>query len=281
MQYISTPDQTKLYYKDWQMQPANAAQSTVVLLSGWPLSADSWDDQALAIANAGHRVIAYDRRGFGRSSQPFGGYDYDTLADDLDAVLTQTAARNVVLVGFSMGGGEVARYLSRYPNNSVIKAAFVASVAPFKVVVGDDPTGAAGAAYEKTKQAILTDRTAFFVGFFEKFFGAPDIGHPISDALLLWARSMASQACLPATLGCLHAFSHTNFDADLASIKVPTLVIHGSDDKIVPITDAGREKALAIPFVKVIEYPGAPHGLFASHKDQLTHDLLSFIQFQF
>ena len=278
MQYVSTSDHTKLYYKDWQSEHPNPAQRTVVLLSGWPLSADSWDDQALAIASAGHRVIAYDRRGFGRSSQPFGGYDYDTLAADLDAVLKHTSAHNVVLVGFSMGGGEVARYLSRYPENEVIKAAFVASVAPFKVVVDADATGAAGAAYEKTVEAILADRAAFFVAFFEKFFGAPDIAHPISEALLLWARSIALQGCLPATLGCLHAFSYTNFDADLATIKVPTLVIHGSDDKIVPISDAGRKKAHAIPFVKLIEYPGAPHGLFATHRVQLTHDLLRFIE---
>ena len=278
MHHVSTSDNTKLYYKDWQSEHADPAQRTVVLLSGWPFSADSWDDAALAIASAGHRVIAYDRRGFGRSSQPFCGYDYDTLADDLDAVLTHTRAKNIVLVGFSMGGGEVARYLSRYPQNGVIKAAFVASVAPFKVLVEEDSTGAAAAAYEKTKQAILTDQAAFFVAFFEKFFGTPDIAHPISDARLLWARSIALQAGLPATLGCLHAFSHTSFDADLATITVPTLVIHGSDDKIVPLSDDGRKKAHAMPYVKVIEYPGAPHGLFATHKVQLTKDLLEFIQ---
>jgi len=278
MQYLSTSDQTKLYYKDWQSAHPDPAQRTVVLLAGWPLSADSWDDVALAITNAGHRVIAYDRRGFGRSSQPFNGYDYDTLADDLDAVLTHTEARNVVLVGFSMGGGEVARYLSRYPGSLVLKAAFVASVAPFKIVVEADTTGTAATAYEKTKQAILTDRAAFFEGFFDKFFGAPDISHPVSDAQLAWTRSIALQGCLPATLGCLHAFSHTNFDADLTTVKIPTLVIHGSDDKIVPISDDGRKKAQAIPFAKLIEYPGAPHGLFATHKAQLTQDLLSFIQ---
>ncbi len=278
MQYVSTSDHTKLYYKDWQSEHPNPAQRTVVLLAGWPFSADSWDDAAMAFAEAGHRVIAYDRRGFGRSSQPFGGYDYDTLADDLNAVLNHTDARNVVLVGFSMGGGEVAHYLARYPQNACIKAAFVSSVAPFMVVVDADSSGEAAAAFEKTKQAILADRTAFFVGFFDKFFGAPDIAHPISEARLLWARSIALQACLPATLGCFHAFSYTNFDADLATIKVPTLVIHGSDDKIVPISDAGRKKAHAIPFVKLIEYPGAPHGLFATHGVQLTHDLLRFIE---
>ena len=278
MHHISTSDQTKLYYKDWQPSSSSTAQRTVVLLSGWPFSADSWDDAAFAFAGAGHRVIAYDRRGFGRSSQPFSGYDYDTLADDLHAVLTQLNARDVVLVGFSMGGGEVARYLSRYPENAVIKAALIASVAPFKVVVGADPSGESAAGYGKTRQAILADRAAFFASFFDKFFGAPDIAHPVSDALLVWSRSIALQACLPATLGCLHAFSHTSFDADVAAIKVPTLVIHGSEDKIVPISDAGRKKANAIAQVKFIEYPGAPHGLFATHKVQLAQDLLSFIE---
>ena len=278
MQHISAPDQTKLYYKDWQPASSNTAQRTVVLLSGWPLSADSWDDAAFAIVGAGHRVIAYDRRGFGRSSQPFGGYDYETLVDDLHAVLTQLNARNVILVGFSMGGGEVARYLSRYPENSVVKAALISSVAPFKVVVGADPSGEAAVGYGKARQGILADRAAFFVSFFDKFFGAPDIAHPVSDAQLAWARSISLQACLPATLACLHAFSHTSFDADVAAIKVPTLVIHGSEDKIVPISDAGRQKAKAIAQVKFIEYPGAPHGLFATHKVQLAQDLLSFIE---
>lgn len=277
MHHISTLDDTKLYYKDWNFQVADPTQRTVVLLSGWPFSADSWEDQALAIANAGHRVIAYDRRGFGRSSQPFSGYDYDTLAADLHAVLRHTKAVNVVLVGFSMGGGEVARYLAKYPDNVAIKAAFIASVVPFKVVVSADASGEAAAGYEKTKQAIMQDRPAFFMGFFEKFFGASDSATPVSDALVLWARNVALQACLPATLGCLHAFSHTNFDADFQAITLPTLIIHGGDDKVVPITDAGRSKANANAATKLIEYPGAPHGLFATHKAQLTKDLLTFI----
>lgn len=278
MHHLSTSDDTKLYYKDWQAQGNGSPQRTVVLMSGWPFSADSWEDQAFAIAAAGHRVIAYDRRGFGRSSQPFGGYDYDTLSDDLQAVLTRTQAHNVVLVGFSMGGGEVARYLARFPENTVIKAALVASVAPFKVVLSDDPSGNAGAAYEQTKQAILKDRAAFFVGFFEKFFGVTNKDAPVSDALLLWARSVALQGCLPATLGCLQAFSNTSFDVDLQHIKVPLLVIHGSADKIVPITDAGRKKVAALPLAQLIEYPDAPHGLFATHKARLTQDLLKFIE---
>ena len=278
MHHITTADDTRLYYKDWQAQGTGATQRTVVLLSGWPFSADSWEDQALAIAAAGHRVIAYDRRGFGRSSQPYGAYDYDTLADDLQAVLTRTQAHNVVLVGFSMGGGEVARYLARFPENNVIKAALVASIVPFKVVVADDPSGNTVAAYEQTKQAILKDRAAFLVGFFEKFFGVTDGNAAVSDALLLWARSVAMQGCLPATLGCLHAFSHTNFDVDIHAIKVPLLVIHGSADKIVPITDAGRKKVEALPLAQLIEYPDAPHGLFATHKARLTQDLLKFIE---
>ena len=278
MHQITTADDTRLYYKDWQAKGTGATQRTVVMLSGWPFSADSWEDQALAIAAAGHRVIAYDRRGFGRSSQPFSGYDYDTLADDLQAVLTRTQAHNAVLVGFSMGGGEVARFLTRFPENNVIKAALVASVVPFKAVVGDDASGNAGAAYEQTKQAILKDRAAFLVGFSEKFFGMPNDSAPVSDALLLWARSVAMQACLPATLGCLHAFSHTNFDADFQAIKVPLLVIHGSADKIVPMSDAGLKKIESQALAQLLTYPDAPHGLFATHKARLTQDLLKFIE---
>jgi non-heme chloroperoxidase len=282
MHHLSTSDDTKLYFKDWQAAAvdteASTPKRTVVLLSGWPLSADSWEDQAHALAAAGHRVIAYDRRGFGRSSQPFTGYDYDTLADDLHAVLERTQAHNVVLVGFSMGGGEVVRYLAKYPENNVIKAALIASVVPFKVVVGADASGTANAAYEQTKQAILKDRPAFFSGFFEKFFGVSEGVEAVSPELLLWARSIALQGCLPATLGCLKAFSHTNFDADLPAIKVPLLVLHGSSDKIVPVTDAGRKKLEALPLAQLIVYPDAPHGLFATHKARLTHDLLGFVE---
>lgn len=278
MHYLTSSDHTKLFCKDWHPVTANPSPRTVVLLSGWPFSADSWDDLAYAVTSAGHRVIAYDRRGFGRSSQPFSGYDYDTLAEDLQSVLTHSNARDVVLVGFSMGGGEVARFLTRYPNNPVTKVAFIASVVPFKMVVGDDPTSAAALAYAKSRQAILSDRGAFFAGFFERFFGVSDPAHPPTNAmLLLWAQAIAMQACLPATLGCLHAFSHTNFDADFASIDVPILAIHGSTDAIVPITDVGRKKIQENSKAKLIEYPGAPHGLFATHKTQLAQDLLNFI----
>lgn len=282
MHHISTSDDTKLYYKDWQPNPleteSNVPKRTVVLMSGWPLTADSWEDQAHAIASAGHRVIAYDRRGFGRSSQPFSGYDYDTLADDLHAVLARTQAHNVVLVGFSMGGGEVVRYLAKYPENNVIKAVLVSSVVSFKVLVSDDPSGNANAAYEQTKHALLKDRPAFFTGFFDKFFGVDNGVEAVSPELLLWARSTALQGCLPATLGCFHAFSHTNFDVDLRAVKVPLLVIHGSADKIVPVSEAGRKKLSALPLAQLLEYPGAPHGLFATHKTRLTQDLLKFVE---
>ena len=165
MHHITTPDNTRLYFKDW------GAGRPVILIHGWPLSADSWDDQALAIAEAGHRVIAYDRRGFGRSSQPWSGYDYNTLSDDLAEVIRQTGATDATLIGFSMGGGEVARYMSRHNGQSVIKAALVSSVLPFRLQTADNPGGTEQGAFDQTAQALRDDRARFFTGFFEKFFG--------------------------------------------------------------------------------------------------------------
>jgi non-heme chloroperoxidase len=167
MHHITTPDNTRLYFKDW------GAGRPVILIHGWPLSADSWDDQALAIAEAGHRVIAYDRRGFGRSSQPWSGYDYNTLSDDLAEVIRQTGATDATLIGFSMGGGEVARYMSRHNGQSVIKAALVSSVLPFRLQTADNPGGTEQGAFDQTAQALRDDRARFFTGFFEKLVAEP------------------------------------------------------------------------------------------------------------
>ena len=271
MPIITTPDQTELYVKDWgQGQP-------VILIHGWPLSADTWDDQALALADAGYRAIAYDRRGFGRSSQPWSGYDYDTLADDLAAVIQQTGAQDAVIVGFSMGGGEVARYMSRHSGQSVSKAALISSVLPYRLKTSDNPTGAEQSVFDQTAQALKTDRPAFFDEFFKKFFGVSLVSHPVSDALLAWARSVAMQASLKATLACAKSFSSTDFRGDLAAFKVPTLIIHGTDDKVVPIDASSRLTAKGISQATYLEYEGAPHGLFATHKARLTQDLLDFL----
>ncbi|HEX5801586.1 MAG TPA: alpha/beta hydrolase [Azospira sp.] len=271
MDYVTTKDNTRLYIKDW------GSGNPVILLHGWPLSADSWDDQAMAIAAAGHRAVAYDRRGFGRSSQPWSGYDYDTLADDLAAVIDYTGADKVTLVGFSMGGGEVARYMSRHGGKSVSRAVLIASVLPYRLKAADNPAGTEQAAFDNTAQSLKADRAQFFTGFFKDFFGVGPQSGPVSAELLDWARGVSMQASLPATLGCLKSFSTTDFRGDLAAFKVPTLIIHGTEDKTVPIDASARPAAKGIAQSRLIEYEGSPHGLFATDKARLTQDLLAFI----
>lgn len=271
MNHITTTDGTTLYVKDWgQGRP-------VILIHGWPLSSDSWDDQAMAIAEAGHRAIAYDRRGFGRSTQPWGGYDYDTLADDLAAVIRQTGAQDAVLAGFSMGGGEVARYMSRHGGKAVTQAVLVSSVLPYRLQTPDNPSGTEQAAFDKTANALNEDRPGFLAGFFRTFFGVDTTPAGVSDELLQWARSVSMQASLKATLDCLRAFSGTDFRHDLAAFKVPTLIIHGTDDKTVPIDASSRIAAKGISHSTLVEYDGAPHGLFATHKRRLARELIEFI----
>ena len=271
MNHVTTADNTQLYLKDW------GTGRPVILMHGWPLSADSWDDQALAIADAGHRVIAYDRRGFGRSSQPYSGYDYNTLADDLAAVIEQTGAQNAVLVGFSMGGGEVARYMSRHGGKNVSKAALISSVVPFMLKTDDNPEGTPQETFDEMTQGMKEDRAKFFAGFFKDFYGVGLLSHPVSEALIANSCNVAMTAGLKGTLACAASFATTDFRPDLAHIKVPTLIIHGTDDKIVPIDAAGRAAAKGIAQATLIEYEGAPHGLFATHKARLTQDLLDFI----
>jgi len=269
---ITTTDKTKLYFKDWgQGRP-------VILLHGWPLSSDSWDDQAMAIADAGFRAIAYDRRGFGRSSQPWSGYDYDTLADDLAAVIEQTGAQDATLVGFSMGGGEVARYMSRHAGKGVAKAALVSSVVPYMLKTDDNPEGTEPSAFEAMTKGMTEDRAQFFGGFFKDFFGVGVLSHSVSDELLQWARNVSMQAGLNATLASAKSFATTDFRPDMAAFNVPTLIIHGTADKTVPINAAGRAAAKGIAGSMLIEYEDAPHGLFATHKARLTKDLLTFLR---
>jgi len=271
MNYVATADKTRLYVKDW------GTGTPVILIHGWPLSADSWDDQAMAIAEGGYRAIAYDRRGFGRSSQPWSGYDYDTLSDDLATVIAHTGAQDAVLVGFSMGGGEVARYMSRHGGRSVARAALVSSILPFRLQTADNPGGTEQAAFDKTALALHEDRSKFFTDFFKTFFGVGTLGHMVSPELLEWARGIAMQAGLKATLECLKSFSGTDFRADLAAFKVPTLIIHGTEDRTVPIDASARLAVKGIEQCTLIEYEGAPHGLSATHKDRLSNDLLDFI----
>lgn len=269
MSWITTDDKVKLYYKDW------GEGRPVILLHGWPLSADSWDDQAMAIAEAGYRVIAYDRRGFGRSEQPFGPYHYDRLADDLANVIEATNADNATIIGFSMGGGEVARYMTRHRAEHVAQAALISSVVPYMLKTDDNPEGVPQETFDEMTQGMKNDRAAFFADFFKDFYNADETD--VSEQILEWSRSVSMSASLKATLACAEAFATTDFRPDLANFSVPTLIIHGTGDRTVPIDASGRPAAAGIATAELKEYDAAPHGLFATHKMQLEDDLLEFL----
>ncbi|MDT8275519.1 alpha/beta hydrolase [Roseomonas mucosa] len=272
MSFIEARDGTPLFYKDW------GAGKPVVLIHGWPVNADMWEYQAPFLAENGCRVIAYDRRGFGRSGQPWSGYDYDTMADDLAAILDALDLRDATLVGFSMGGGEVARYLSRHGGSGrVSKAVLVAAVTPFLLRTEDNPEGVDRSVFDDMVVNLQADRLAFLASFGKQFFGAGLLSFSISSELLQWAGNLALMASPKATLDCVRAFSETDFRADLPQIRVPVLVIHGDADNTVPIDAAGRCAAAMIPGARLVEYPGAPHGLFFTEKDRLNQDLLRFI----
>jgi non-heme chloroperoxidase len=272
MAYITTSDNVRLYAKDW------GTGRPVILMHGWPLTADTWDDGAMTLADAGFRAIAYDRRGFGRSDQPWSGYDYDTLADDLAAVIAATGATDAAIVGFSMGGGEVARYMSRHGGKNVSQAALVGSVVPYMLKTDDNPDGVPQSVFDGITKSIKEDRAKFWATFFKSFYGVGLVSHPVSDEVIDWSRDMAMQAGLKPTLACAQAFATTDFRPDLAHFTVPTLIIHGTADQTVPIDTSARAAAKGIPQAKLIEYDGGPHGLFASHKDQLINDLLAFLR---
>ncbi|WP_294296639.1 alpha/beta hydrolase [uncultured Sphingomonas sp.] len=273
MPYVKTRDGTDIYVKDW------GEGRPVVLIHGWPLSSDMWDSQAMALADAGFRVIAYDRRGFGRSGQPWSGYDYDTLTDDLADVLEATGATdNVTLVGFSMGGGEVARYMSRHGGKGVIAAALLGSVVPFMLKTDDNPNGVPEETLQEIGDGIKKDRADFFRNtFFPQFFGTGTFSHPVSDEVLHTATRIAMDASLKATLACAESFGHTDFRGDLASFKVPTLIVHGTADKTVPIDATARQAAEGIANAQLVEYDGEPHGFTETARDRITRDLLTFL----
>jgi non-heme chloroperoxidase len=264
MPFVTTRDDVDLYVKEW------GEGRPVVLLHGWPLSADMWDPQMMALAEAGYRAIAYDRRGFGRSDQPWHGYDYDTLADDLADVMEEMDAdEDATIIGFSMGGGEVARYMSRHNGHGVIKAGLIASIVPYMLQTSDNPDGVPAEQFEQIKAGIVKDRAHFFRRTFTPgFFGVGWVTSPVSEEVLDWATATALMAGLKGTLDCVDAFGKTDFRPDLAAFNVPTLIIHGTSDKTVPID----------PTAELIEYDGEPHGLNVTASDRLTADLLRFLK---
>ncbi len=264
----------KLFYQDLG---GSNAKSTVVLIHGWPLSSSMWDYQLAELPAHGLRVVAYDRRGFGKSTQTWDGYDYDTLADDLKAVLDELNLQNVTLVGFSMGGGEVARYMSRHGGARVAKVAFISAVTPYLLKTDDNPDGVDQSVFDEMTANMQKDRADFLQTFGKQFYGVNLINKPVSQAHLDGDFARAYVASHKATLECANSFATTDFRDDLTQIQVPTLIIHGDSDKTVPIEASGERTANALPNAQYIVYEGAPHGLYVTEKDRLNEDLVAFI----
>ncbi|MGJ7580643.1 alpha/beta fold hydrolase [Variovorax sp. RHLX14] len=261
----------QLYYED------QGSGKPVVLIHGWPLSGRSWEAQVPALVAAGYRVITYDRRGFGSSSQPWSGYDYDTFAADLDGLMTELDLKDATLVGFSMGGGEVARYIAKYGTDRVSKAVFAAAVPPYLYKSADNPEGGLDdATIEQFETGVKTDRAAFLEDFSKNFFTAGG-KLQVSEAQRAYAVQIAAFASPKGTLDCIGAFARTDFRADLEKITIPTLVIHGDSDAIVPLEVSGARTHKAIPgsVLKVVK--GAPHGFNASHSAEFNEGLIAFL----
>ena len=270
MAYAKTTDGTRLFYNDW------GTGSPIVLIHGWPLNADMWEYNARVLAEAGHRVIAYDRRGFGRSDQPWTGYDYDTLAADLGSVLEQAEVDGATLVGFSMGGGEVVRYLARQGGARASKAVLAASVVPYMLKGPDNADGVDRSVFDGMVEGLKKDRPAFLAPFGKQFFGAGLLNFSVSSELLQWAGNLALQASPKATLDCVRAFSETDFRADCAAVKVPTLIIHGSSDHTVPTEASSNRAAEMIAGSTLQIYDGAPHALVITEAERFNADVLRF-----
>jgi non-heme chloroperoxidase len=270
---IKTRDGTELFVKD-----TGGAGRAVVMTHAWPLNADVWDHQAAQLSKAGFRVVTYDRRGFGRSDKPAGGYDFDTFADDLANVIEQTGVRDATLVGYSMGGGEVVRYLSRHNGRNVAKVGLVGAAAHYLLKTENNPVGIDGAVFDGIKQGVQGDRKAYLAGLLRDVF--LDAKRPSTNAvtqeMIDSTLAMAMQASVAATVGCVDAFAKTDFRPELAAVKVPTLVLHGTADIPVPFA-IGKATAEGIAQSKLIEYPDASHGIVLTERDRVTRDLQAFI----
>ena len=272
MSTITTKDGTRIYYKDWGKGPA------VVFSHGWPLNADAWDGQMLFLVQNGFRTIAHDRRGHGRSSQPSFGNDMNGYADDLAAVIEELDLHDVTLVGHSTGGGEVARYIGRHGTSRVAKAVLIAAVPPQLLKTANNPEGLPIELFDGLRKALFNDRAQFYKDFATQFYGANRAGSKVSQDILdqFWTWSM--QAGLLNSYECIKAFSETDFTEDLKKFDVPTLLLHGEDDQIVPIRDSSMRSARLIKGAKDVYYPGAPHGLTSTHQNQVNAELLQFLR---
>ena len=271
MSTITVKDGTTIYYKDWGAGPV------VTFSHGWPLNSDAWDGQMLFLAQNGFRVVAHDRRGHGRSSQASSGNDMNGYADDLAAVIETLDLKEVTLVGHSTGGGEVARYIGRHGTKRVAAAVLIAAVPPILVKSASNPEGIPIEVFDGLRSSLAKDRSQFWKDFATAFYGANRPGASVSQGMLdqLWLWSM--QGGLKNHYDSIKAFSETDFHEDLKKFDVPTLVMHGEDDQIVPINISGKRSAKLIKGAKEIYYPGRPHGLTATHQDEVNADLLKFL----
>jgi len=272
MSTITTKDGTQIYYKDW------GSGGPVVFSHGWPLSADAWEDQMVFLGAHGYRCIAHDRRGHGRSSQPWNGNDMDTYADDLAALVEALDLKNAVHVGHSTGGGEVARYIGRHGTKRVAKAALIGAITPLMLRTAANPGGLSIDVFDGLRSSVHADRSQFFKDLSVPFYGANRPGAKVSQGLRdsFWLQGM--QAGFKNVFDCIKAFSETDQTEDLRKFNVPTLLIHGDDDQIVPIGASAHAAVKIAPKAQLKVYPGAPHGLCSTHKDQVNADLLAFLK---
>lgn len=276
MNYIeSTKDATdtpvRIYYNDY------GTGNPVILIHGWPLSSEMWEYQINDLVNSGHRVIAYDRRGFGTSSKPWDGYDYSTMTDDLKALIDQLKLEDITLMGFSMGGGEVVRYFSRHAGKGISKVVLISSVTPYMLKTDTNPDGVPQEMFDDMSEKMKEDRIGFLDDFGKTFFGVGMLSKPLSTPLLEYYRMLCSFASPRATQECAKAFATTDFREEMHTVNVPTLIIHGDEDKTVPITPTGNESTKLIPDNTMLIYEGAPHGLFYTEREKLNRDLITFL----
>ncbi|HEX3376623.1 MAG TPA: alpha/beta hydrolase [Candidatus Acidoferrales bacterium] len=272
MPRITIKDGTQIYLKDW------GAGQPVFFSHGWPLSSDAFEDQMMFLADHGYRCIAHDRRGHGRSGQPWNGNNMDTFADDLAAIVEALDLRDVIHVAHSMGGGEVARYIGRHGTKRVDKAVLISAVTPLMLKTAANPKGLPIETFDKIRAGVRADRSQFFKDLSEAFYGANRPGSKVSQGLRdsFWMQGM--QSGLKAVYDCIEAFSESDFTEDLKKFDIPTLIIHGDDDQIVPIEDSAQVSAKLVKGATLKIFPGGSHGICSTHKDQINAELLSFFQ---